>query len=202
MKRARKHGAFSAPSALAAASLSALALAGCGLLPGRPSVVGTSASASGSGTSPAANEVPTPPGAPARVVRAASTPVQAVRRFARAYINWNAADVAARLDALARESVGQARSELELEAQQTRRDRALHRGGVANAGVVEAVSLLPGGGRRYVVVTRERTLAASTGAYRGLAPAWHVSVATVGRVRATGRPGAWRWAVSHWQPES
>ena len=75
-------------------------------------------------------------------------------------------------------------------------DTELHRGRIANSGTVETVGPLPGHMNEYAVVTRERTSAADDAAYRGLAPEWHVSVATVTRV------GGGRWALSGWQPES
>ena len=118
-----------------------------------------------------------------------------MRAFATAYINWTAASVALRLRALARESVGQARAELQLQAGEVASDTELHRGQIANSGTVEAVGPLAGSTDRFVVVTRERTSAAHDAAYRGLAPAWHVSVATVRRIGG-------RWALSGWQPES
>ena len=49
---------------------------------------------------------------------------------------------------------------------------------------------------QYAVVTRERTTAANTSAYRGLAPAWHVSLATVTQVSGG------LWVLSAWQPEN
>ncbi|HTU28425.1 MAG TPA: hypothetical protein VMF07_03525 [Solirubrobacteraceae bacterium] len=140
------------------------------------------------------HEVPTP--APReRVPNGWATPEQAVRAFAAAYVNWTAATVSARLQALARRSVGQARATLELQAREVAADRELHRGQIANAGTVEAVGALSGSPHQYAVVTREHTSAADDAAYRGLAPEWHVSVATVTLV---GR----RWVLSGWQPES
>lgn len=183
----------------------ALALAGCGIrLAAQPPVQGRGAGSGAGATRKAAqpkpvdNEVPTPPGK-AEHAEGAPTPTTAVRTFAHAYINWSAADVAKHLRTLARGSVGQARTELQLEAAETKGDSELHSGGVANSGAVEAVSRLrgTGGGDRYVVVTLERTSASASSAYEGLAPAWHVAVATV-------RPGdqGHRWVVSGWQPES
>jgi hypothetical protein len=46
------------------------------------------------------------------------------------------------------------------------------------------------------VVTLEQTKASDSSAYEGLAPAWHVTVATVQR-----QPGG-GWLVSGWQPEN
>jgi hypothetical protein len=121
---------------------------------------------------------------------------EAVSQFAGAYINWDAGSVSADMQALARQSVGQARSEMELAAAQTGSDYELQRGGIANSGTVEVVAPLPGQPGSYVVVTRERTTATATTAYQGLQPAWHVAIATVLQVT----PG--RWAVSAWQPQS
>lgn len=130
-------------------------------------------------------------------VRAPSrAPVEAVRAFATAYINWTAATVTAQLQALAALSVGQARAAMTLAASETARDYELRRGGLANRGTVEAVAPVSGRPDQYVVVTRELTTATATDAYRGLAPAWHVALATVTRIGATG------WALSGWQPEN
>ena len=126
----------------------------------------------------------------------ASTPKEAVRRFAVAYINWTAETVADDMRSLAAQSVGQARSALQLAAAQTAGDYELKRGGIANSGTVEAVAGLAGARTRYVVVTRERTTAASNAAYQGLRPAWHVAIATV----VPAAPGG--WVLSGWQPES
>jgi hypothetical protein len=123
-------------------------------------------------------------------------PEAAVRSFAAAYINWSADSVSADMAALARASVGQARSAMQLAAAQTDADTQIQQGGVANHGTVEAVALLPGRTHEFVVVTLERTTATATASYRGLAPAWHVALATVTQV------GSGRWAVSRWQPES
>ena len=140
------------------------------------------------------HEVPTPRRRE-RVVGGWATPEQAVRAFADAYVNWRAATVAARLETLARRSIGQARAMLELQAREVAADRELHRGRIANAGTVEAVGALTGSPHRYAVVTREHTSAADDEAYRGLAPEWHVSVATV-------TLSGGRWVLSGWQPES
>lgn len=123
------------------------------------------------------------------------TPVQAARVFADTYINWTAATVSDRLRALAQVSVGQARSTVDLEASQSARDYELQRSGIANSGTVEAVAPLAGRPRQYAVVTLERTTAAHGTAYRGLAPAWHVALATVTAV------GSGLWVLSVWQPE-
>jgi hypothetical protein len=120
----------------------------------------------------------------------------AIRAFATAYINWTSETVSRDMLALALESVGQARSATELASSNTASDYELKRGGIANSGTVEAVAPLPSGSDRYVVVTVERTTASNTDAYEGLAPAWHVTVASATQLS----PG--RWVVSGWQPEN
>jgi hypothetical protein len=97
---------------------------------------------------------------------------------------------------LAQASVGQARSAMSLAAAQVAGTDEIVQNGVANSGTVEAVAPLRGARDRYVVVTRERTTATLTGAYDGLRPAWHLTVATV-----TELPGG-GWVVSGWQPEN
>lgn len=136
------------------------------------------------------------PAPPQQSAPGSVSPAQAVAAFATAYVNWSAGTVAADMQALAARSVGQARAAMELAAAQTASDYELQRGGIANAGIVEAVAPLAGGSGQYVVVTLERTTASATDAYQGLRPAWHVALASVVRVSPR------RWAVSAWQPES
>ncbi len=128
-------------------------------------------------------------------------PAQAVSVFADTYINWTAATLTARLQALAEVSLGQARSAMLLAAAQAAKDYELHRSGVANRGTVESVAPLPSAPRQYVVVTREQTTSTVPGSAEGLGPAWHVTLATVTRVtvaRVTGR----LWVLTRWQAES
>jgi hypothetical protein len=125
---------------------------------------------------------------------------QTIRAFATVYINWNAGTVSRQMAELAAASTGQARSEMALAAQQTRSDGALRAGGIANRGTVEAVAPLAGRTDQYVVVTQESTSASATDAYQGLQPAWHLTLATVGRLGGGhGGPG---WVISGWQPEN
>ncbi|HLY50225.1 MAG TPA: hypothetical protein VKR21_13610 [Solirubrobacteraceae bacterium] len=125
-----------------------------------------------------------------------SSPVAAVTAFARTYTNWDAHTVVRQMRGLAARSVGQARAAVQLAAAETSSDYELRQGGIANHGTVEAVAALAGGQGRYVVVTRESTTATATAAYQGLAPAWHVTIATV----VLERPGL--WVVSGWEPQS
>jgi hypothetical protein len=138
------------------------------------------------------NEVATPPG-PLQHGRGYASAEVAVRAFVQRFVNWDAADVKARLEGLARASVGQARTAMALEAAQTGADPELAQTGVANHGTVEAVAPVPGRGR-YVAVTLESTSAADSSAYEGLAPAWHLAL-----VRVSRRGNA--WVVSGFQPE-
>jgi hypothetical protein len=195
MRRGRSIGG------VAAAALTAGALAGCG-----PSVGGGPPPATRAATSTATpataairaqrtHEIPTPaprPTAPGGW----RSPVQAVQVFAQAYINWTAATVASHLRVLAYVSVGQAHSAMSLAAAQTARDSDLRRGGIANSGTVEAIAPVTGQRNVYAVVTRERTTAANTTAYRGLSATWHVTLATVVQVEHG------LWTLSGWQPES
>ncbi len=127
---------------------------------------------------------------------ASSAAAAAVRRFAAEYINWNARTVTRQMQALALASVGQARSAMALAAAESQNDYELEHGGIANHGVVEAVTGLPGRRDEFVVVTREQTTATNTSAYAGLRPAWHIAIAGVTELA----PG--QWVVSRWQPES
>jgi len=141
------------------------------------------------------HEVPTP--APRQTVAGGwRSPVEAVEVFATTYINWTAATIASRLRLLAQASLGQARAAMTLAAGEAQRDGTLQRSGIANSGVVEAIGPVRGHADEYAVVTRELTTATNSTAYAGLAPTWHVALATVTRVP----PGL--WVLSAWQPES
>ena len=193
---------------VACALAAAVALGGCGVLASATPPAQQRASTQLARVQ-TTHELPTP--ARPQHARGSVSASQAIRRFAERYVNWSADGIATRMRALAKASVGQARSEMALTAAQVRSDRTLRRAGIANHGTVEAVARLDGRPGRYVVVTRERTTATYTTAYQGLAPAWHVTVAgvvrvtlrrrqTPGRGGHTGRPRR-RWAVSLWQPE-
>jgi hypothetical protein len=146
-------------------------------------------------------ELPHPPGATAQSIMASGVfggwryPVNAVRAFALLYANWTAASVVVHLKTLALFTVDQARSLVELQAAETGSDYELQRGGIANSATVESIAPAPGVPDDWIVVTRERTTSSRTLAYQGLAPAWHVSVATVTQVHGL-------WVVSRWQSES
>jgi hypothetical protein len=143
----------------------------------------------------ATHEYPSPP-PPQSARGGAPDAMHAVRAFASAYINWTAATVSSDMSSLAARSVGQARSVVALAAAQTANDYELRRGGIGNSGQVVAVAPLQGTRYQFVVVTRELTTATNTAAYQGLAPAWHVALATVTRL------GPARWVLNGWQPES
>jgi hypothetical protein len=179
--------------ALAGAAL-ALALAGCGGFATTASTPAPGSPAAKVATADRTHEYPGP--AVHQTAVSFRSPVLAVETFAGAYINWSAKTVARRMRALARLSVGQARSAVTLDAAQTAQDYELRRGGVANSGTVEAVAPVAGTAHEYAVVTRERTTATNTTAYVGLRPEWHVALASVSRVSGGG------WVVSAWQPEN
>jgi hypothetical protein len=142
------------------------------------------------------HEYPSPPPPQQRADAGFASASAAVAAFAAAYINWTAGSVAGDLRRLAAQSIGQARSAMQLAAAQAASDYELERGGIANRGTVEAVTQLRGARDQYVVVTRELTTATATRAYQGLRPAWHVALAAVAEERAG------QWVVSAWQPES
>jgi hypothetical protein len=179
----------------AGAVITAAALGGCGLRLAAPQAAGQGSFAQAPEVR--FHELPTPPGRAESVpaARSAQSPQSALTTFADVYINWTAQDVKSHLLALAADCVGQARTAIQLSAVQTGADPELRQAGIANHGTVEAVAPLPGGGHRYVVITRESTSATNSTAYEGLAPAWHLTVATV-----TERGGG--WVISGWQPES
>jgi hypothetical protein len=141
------------------------------------------------------HEYPSPKPPPETASSGAVSAEAAIRAFATAYINWSADSVATDMRSLAAQSVGQARSAMELAAAQTAADYELQQGGISNGGTVEAVAPLAAAADEYVVVTRESTTATNTTAYDGLKPAWHVTIATVSRLGQNG------WVVSGWQPE-
>jgi hypothetical protein len=178
--------------ALIVVTAACASLSGCAEL-GRPSRSGPPPTAVSRAQT--THELATPAPRQSVAGRGASTPEQAVRRFARAYINWTADSVGRDMAQLAAASIGQARSALQLAAAQAAGDYELKRGGIANSGTVEAVAPLPGGHSEYVVVTRESTTATADATYQGLRPAWHVALATVARLGGG-------WVLSGWQPES
>jgi len=141
------------------------------------------------------HEVPTPPGRQP-VAGGWRSPTAAVYVVATQYINWNSQDLSARLRALARVSVGQARSAVSAAASETASDHELAQGQLANSGVVEAIAPVIGHRYEYAVATRERTTASGTDAYQGIAPEWHLAVATVTRLEGG------LWVLSNWQPEN
>jgi hypothetical protein len=190
--------------ALVGLSVCALGVAGCGGAdrPGKATANASTAAAAHASTAAAAiaqaqatHEYPSPPPPPQTATGGTSTPQQAVRAFAGAYINWTAQTVAPRMRSLAAQSVGQARSAMTLTAAETAADYELRQGGIANRGTVEAVAPLVAHPDQYIVVTLESTTATNTTAYEGLLPAWHVALATV-----TKQPAG--WVVSGWQPEN
>ena len=174
------------------ATFAAAVLSGCGIGARRPSERTLSPVARAQAT----HEYSSAPSRPEHVSEATASAMAAIRGFAYAYINWTAQTVSADMQALAAQSVGQARSAMQLAAAETAGDYELQRGGIANSGTVEVIAPLQGHLNQYVVVTREQTTATATTAYQGLQAAWHVAIATVAQIG----PGA--WVVSGWQPQS
>jgi hypothetical protein len=122
-----------------------------------------------------------------------SSPEAALRRYALAYTNWQAATLVAHERRLAALAVGPAR----LAALQTAAalggagELVVHQ--VQNTGAV--LSIAPGQGAargRWVVVTQEQTT--GTGAYAGLPSSLHVTLARVVRLKGG-------WVVDEWAPQ-
>jgi hypothetical protein len=196
----------------AAATVAALALAGCAGKVGVSVPLGRSIAAAPPGSlvavAPARAPVGDPPAERAGTISAtaqtaedwvsragvASSPRLALRRYALAYINWQADDLDARERQLATMSVGAAR----LVAEQTAAARSgvatLAANDVANSGQV--VAIVPGEGPdagQWLVVTQEHTT--GTGPYAGLPAGPHVTLAQVRDLKGG-------WAVSAWNPAS
>ena len=177
-----------------ATALASLALAGCSGLD--PPTTTTATQATRLANAQRTHEYISAPPPRQRADRSSQSPIRAIEAFADAYINWDAGSVAADMRALAAASVGQARSAMQLAAATTAQDYELRRGGIANAGRVEAIAPVIGTRDEYAVVTREQTTATNSSAYQGLRPAWHVTLASVAEIA----PG--QWVLSGWQPET
>jgi hypothetical protein len=124
----------------------------------------------------------------------AATPREALVRYALLYVNWRAAQLPARERELAALSIGTARLTALQTATAGSGAGALVASDVANSGQVIAVT--PGEGAaagQWVVVTQEQTT--GRGAYAGLPPGPHVTLARVTR-ESRG------WVVSAWDPAS
>jgi len=149
----------------------------------------------------AADTVPNEVGAPVEarpsrsaLASAAPSPTAAIRRFAELYINWNASTLVDHRRQLAAISIGEASSTETRAIAETRKDYELRRSRIANHGRIVAITpTLPPRPGVYLVITRERTTGA--GIYAQLQPAYHLTIATVARIRGG-------WAVRQWHPQT
>ena len=199
-----------APTLIAAATLAAAALTGCGLTnPYQSTGRATAASSTNSTTttSTAADALDPRPergGHIPAAVRAAqdrvsaaagsSTARDAVIRYATLAINWQAATLAAHERRLAALAIGAARLQAGQQAASAPTDRALIEDRVANHGQV--ISAQPGVGparRRWVIVTDEQTTGQD--AYRGLPAQLHVTYAITTHTQRG-------WVISQWAPQT
>jgi hypothetical protein len=122
------------------------------------------------------------------------SPRAALARYARLYVNWNAAGVLARQQQLASISLGQARAQALQAAADIKGDPLLSRSHVANSGQIIAIA--PGQGTatgEWVIVTREHTT--GQGSYSGLPPTIHVTYAQL-----THTPKG--WLIDRWAPQT
>jgi hypothetical protein len=125
---------------------------------------------------------------------AAASPQAVLRRYALAYINWQATSLPAHERALASLAIGPARLVAEQTAASQSATASLVAHHVENKGVVLAITAGQGPARgQWVVVTQEQTT--GTGPYAGLPPTPHVTFA---RAKRLGRG----WFVSEWSPGS
>jgi hypothetical protein len=126
----------------------------------------------------------------------ASSPQQALERFAVRYINWNYQTLTADEATLATEAIGEARIFEEQARAETARDTPLQRGHIYNTGTIIALTRVRGGSPdEWVLDTREQTGSSSGGdqEYAGLQATFHVTLATVTRIGQA-------YAVSSWRP--
>lgn len=124
----------------------------------------------------------------------APSPQAALRRYALAYMNWNASSLPAHERALASLAIGAARLADEQTATSHSRAGELAADHVDNHGVVLATA--PGTGPahgQWVIVTLEQTT--GTGPYAGLPASTHVTLARITRF-------GHRWAVTEWNPQT
>ena len=186
-------------------ALTAVALTGCGIpdpYAGKQASTSTSTSAppvSITSSDPAPERGGTiPAGARAAQSRistgaAQPTPQAALQQYARLYVNWTAASVAAIQGELASLSEGQARAQALQAAASYRRDQTLARSGVANSGRLVAITPSITTQGQWVLVTSEQTT--GKGDYSGLPPTLHVIYAQVTRTPKG-------WVVSEWAPQN
>jgi hypothetical protein len=202
------------PPAWPAVVVAGLLLAGCGGSREQPVALGRSLTPTRAAhtTTRSAEASPAPVGDPSRerdgqipqplaaaqdhpaAAGLASSPVAALRRYALAYTNWQAAGLPARERELAKLAIGAARLTADQTAAAQSGAAALIADHVANA--AQVVAIAPGQGPdagEWVIVTEEQTT--GSGAYAGLPAGPHVTLA-----RVTHLPGG--WAVSEWDPIS
>ena len=125
---------------------------------------------------------------------ASRSPEAALERYAELYVNWTAANVAARQRELAAISVGQARAQALQAAASAAHDTQLLKSRVADGGTVVAITRGRGpAAGDWVLVAREQTT--GQGDYAGLPPTLHVIYAQLAHT-ANG------WIVTGWQAEN
>jgi hypothetical protein len=171
-------------------AVAAFALGGCANPDAHPAARTPAKEGVSSPGEPSATPPPSPSSYAAKNL--SPTPTAALASFASLYVNWSYRDLASEQRSLARMSVGAARA-AELQAAATSgSDRTLARAHITNGGTI--VSIAPDRERdgAWVLVTREQT--GGSGDYEVLAPAYHVTVARVGRVGGG-------YAVSEWLPQ-
>ncbi|HYZ81242.1 MAG TPA: hypothetical protein VE571_08240, partial [Solirubrobacteraceae bacterium] len=122
------------------------------------------------------------------------SPQAALEDYARLYIDWTAATLAAHQRRLAALSEGTARAKALQAAASYTHDATLSNGRVANRGQIVSITAGRGPARgRWVIVTSEHTT--GRGDYQGLPATTHVTYAQLAHTRHG-------WMVSQWSPQS
>jgi hypothetical protein len=122
------------------------------------------------------------------------TPRQALLRYARIYINWDAGTLARTQRQLAAISLGGARAQALQAAASYQHDATLRRSDVANRGQVVSVAAGQGpAAGQWVIVTSEKTT--GRGDYQRLPAQLHVTYAQLTHT-------AGGWVISAWEPRT
>jgi hypothetical protein len=123
-----------------------------------------------------------------------ATPEAALRRYALAYTNWQAANLPAHEHELAMLAIGAARLAAEQTTASTSAIDELAADHVQNKGVILAITEGQGPARgQWIIVTLEQTT--GSGVYAGLPPSPHITFARTTRLHG-------RWVVSSWTPQT
>lgn len=183
------------PTALATATLLALAASGCTDPYASPTTRTATTATDRVALAARDREYPAQPTPPTRPAADAATPQAALRAFAERSITWTWKTLATQQQQLADAAIGQARDHAQLLATTASHDQEMRRGRITSTGTVQAITRAPGTRDRWVVIIREQPSSENPGRYEQPRAAYHVVVAAVREIA----PG--RWVVSAWRPQ-